>query len=262
MRYNEQDYLDVLVLAAGKSKRMGGQLSKVLLPLADRRVIDYILEQVTSLNSRKIGIVIGFTAERVREYLAGRPLVFIEQTEQRGTGHAVLVSESHFGDTKGNLLVLNGDVPLLSGETLRNFITSHFEQHAPMSLMTAILPDPTGYGRIIRGREDTVMAIIEEKDATEEERAIKEINAGIYLFKKEYLFPFLRSLTCENKAGEYYLTDVVSQLTAHSLFPRAFIVSDHREVLGINTPDEYSHIRDLCEKDQQKEEKEHYETGE
>lgn len=257
MNTTNPEPIDALILAAGKSKRMGGQVPKVLLPLGRGHVIDYVLEQAFGIGCRTVGVVVGFQAESVRDYLEGKPVTIVHQREQLGTGHAVMVSEPHFGGESGHLLVLNGDVPLLRRETLSAMLNQHLRDRPPATLITTDLPDPTGYGRIIRTEGDRVERIVEEKDATLEERLIREVNAGIYLFQKKNLFHALRYITCHNRANEYYLTDVIGVLTAESLLPAPFLVQDWREVLGMNTPEEYATVKQILATRTQSEEVHH-----
>ncbi|MBN2385371.1 NTP transferase domain-containing protein [bacterium] len=241
----EKTAVDVLVLAAGKSTRMGGTLPKVLQPLGRKKVIDYVLERVQAMPFARIGVVVGFQAERVREYLVGRNLIFIEQKEQLGTGHAVMVSEPVFSSGAGHLLVLSGDVPLLTRHTLEALLTLHLSTDSPATMLSTHLVEPFGYGRIVRTELDRVNRIIEEKDTTIEEKKINEINAGIYVFRKTVLFEALHHLTNDNRAREYYLTDVIGVLVKHNFEPHIFCTEDFREVLGINTPEELKQV-ELC----------------
>jgi bifunctional UDP-N-acetylglucosamine pyrophosphorylase / glucosamine-1-phosphate N-acetyltransferase len=237
--------IDALILAAGKSRRMGGQQPKVLLPLGTRRVIDHVVDQAVLAGCRKLVIVIGFQADQVREYLAGRQVILVEQREQLGTAHAVMVSESAFPDRDGDLLILNGDVPLLTATTLKKLIDQHRKEQSAVTIITTRLTDPTGYGRIIRNEDGRVLRIVEEKDTSAEERQLDEINAGIYLFRMKDLFDSLSRITNDNRAHEYYLTDAIGILSSRGFLPGAYLVADWRELLGINTPEDYDTVRKL-----------------
>lgn len=244
--YNEDNKMDVLILAAGQSKRMGGDIVKVMLGLGQKKVIDYTLDLAERLKPSKIGMVIGFQAELVRKYCSNRDrILFIEQKERLGTGHAVLVSEPFLGGDEGFLLVLNGDVPLLSAKTIKAMIELHQRKKPPLTILTTILDNPFNYGRIIRNNKDEVIRIVEEKDTSDEEKKINEINAGIYLFQKKALFNNLFQLNRLNNAKEYYLTDLIQIFSNQKLFPQAYCTMDNKEILGINTPADYKLIQNI-----------------
>lgn len=245
MNEKEEIVVDTLILAAGKSTRMGGTMPKVLLPLGKKKVIDFVIDVAKKIGSRKIAIVIGFQAEAMKDYLKNKNVLFVHQKEQLGTGHAVQVSETFFDDN-GHLLILNGDVPLLTVETLQKMQEYHLENGGIATLLTTHVHNPHGYGRIIKNESSQFCRIVEEKDASPEEREIDEINAGIYIFQKSILFDSLKRIKNNNKAGEYYLTDVVELLTEQNIFPALFCITDEKEILGINTPAEYNTIKQLA----------------
>jgi bifunctional UDP-N-acetylglucosamine pyrophosphorylase/glucosamine-1-phosphate N-acetyltransferase len=239
--------LDVLILAAGLGTRMRSRTAKVLHELGGRPLIAHVARAAAALTSRPIHVVVGHQAEQVaaavREELGDHGAVFITQAEQRGTGDAVMVARSALADADSTLLILSGDVPLVRAETLGAFIQQHRAHRgkgAACTMLTVRLEDPTGYGRIVRDDEGRFLKIVEQKDATPEERQLKEINAGIYCFETRALFHALERVQPANAQGEYYLTDVPGILRAEgedvSIFPHA----DAREVSGINTRVELS----------------------
>ncbi|MGI9104751.1 MAG: bifunctional UDP-N-acetylglucosamine diphosphorylase/glucosamine-1-phosphate N-acetyltransferase GlmU [Pyrinomonadaceae bacterium] len=236
--------LDVLILAAGLGTRMRSRTAKVLHQLGGRPLIAHVCHTAAALvkEGRPIHIVVGHQAEEVkaavREELGADGAVFITQTEQRGTGDAVMTAREVLGEANSTLLVLSGDVPLMRAETLGALIHQHRTHRghgAACTLLAVRLEDPTGYGRIVRDAENRFERIVEQKDATPEERLINEINAGIYCFETRTLFPALARVQPANAQGEYYLTDVPGILRADGADVSVFAHGDAREVSGINT---------------------------
>ena len=234
--------LDVLILAAGLGTRMRSRTAKVLHKLGGRPLIAHVCRTAAALTSRPIYVVVGHQAEQaeaaVREELGEHGAVFITQAEQRGTGDAVMVARDALSQASSTLLVLSGDVPFVRAETLGALIQQHRTHRgrgATCTMLTVRLEDPTGYGRIVRDDDGRFQKIVEQKDATPEERQIKEINAGIYCFETRTLFPALERVQPANAQGEYYLTDVPSILRAGGEDVSIFLHTDQREVSGINT---------------------------
>ena len=226
------DPLTVLVLAAGLGKRMRSRTAKLLHPLWGRPLVVWVFDALQPLDPRRQIAVLGHQAGAVRDALAAYPIEEVLQEEQRGTGHAVLVARSLL-DRDGDLLVLNADLPLLRAEVLSAFLAAHRQAGATLSLLTTHPADPTGYGRVVRSG-DQVMRIVEESDAGEDERAIGEINCGVYLARAADLLDALDRLTTDNAQGEYYLTDVVEGFAAAGKPVQAIVHPDAREVLGVN----------------------------
>jgi bifunctional UDP-N-acetylglucosamine pyrophosphorylase/glucosamine-1-phosphate N-acetyltransferase len=226
----------VLVLAAGKGTRMKSRMPKVLHAVAGRPMIDYVLDVAALVDPATCTVVVGHGAEAVTQALAPRAgrLRFVRQEPQLGTGHALLQAEALFRGVRGTLVLLSGDVPLLRVETLRALLTTHTEARAALTLVTAAVADPAGYGRVVR-HEGEVARIVEHRDATPEERAIPEINAGIYAFDLEPLFPALSRIGSGNAQGEYYLTDLVALYHGEGRKVASLVVPDVHEVLGINS---------------------------
>jgi bifunctional UDP-N-acetylglucosamine pyrophosphorylase/glucosamine-1-phosphate N-acetyltransferase len=234
--------LDVLILAAGLGTRMRSRTAKVLHKLGGRPLIAHVCRAAAALTSRPIHVIVGHQAGQVeaavREELDEHGASFITQAEQRGTGDAVMAARAAFADAGSTILVLSGDVPLVRAETLGALVQQHRAHRgrgASCTMLTVRLEDPTGYGRIVRDEEGRFQKIVEQKDATPEERQIKEINAGIYCFETHALFSALARVQPANAQGEYYLTDVPGILRADGEDVSIFLHGDAREVSGINT---------------------------
>ncbi len=229
-----------LVLAAGMGKRMNSDLAKVLHPMAGRPLLAHVIDTLDGLGVGRKVVVIGHQREKVRAAFADRPdLEWAVQAEQRGTGHACMMAEPALGDFGGTLLVVCGDTPLLTVKTLDELLRGHAASGAAVTVLSMRLPDPKGYGRIVRTADGAgIERIVEEKDATDAQRTIDEVNSGIYAFSYPALTSVLSSLTATNAQGEYYLTDTVSLLQARGQRAAVVCAEDHRELLGINTVDQ------------------------
>ena len=223
--------LAVAVLAAGKGTRMKSDLPKVLQPLAGATLVERVLSSCTGLAPQRRLLIVGHQADRVRTTLAGNAdLEFVLQQPQLGTGHAVQQLLAPLAGFEGDLLVLNGDVPLLRPETLEQLLSRHRASGAAMTLLTARLADPTGYGRVMANAAGEVSAIVEHRDCNDEQRRVDLINAGIYCFNWAKLAAVLPDLTTDNDQGELYLTDTVALLS-----PAMHVqVADADEINGIN----------------------------
>lgn len=237
-----------VILAAGKGTRMKSDLVKVLHPLYGKPLLSYVVEVARSAGSHDISIIVGYQADAVREKFRGWGLNFIEQREQLGTGHAVLQARERFADYTGAILILCGDVPLLQSSTLRSLWACHRKEKTAITVLTTVLTNSTGYGRIVKGPDGKVSRIVEERDATEAEKKIKEINAGIYCVNSPFLFDALRKINNENAQQEYYLTDIIAIAHESGDGVGSLIAADHREVMGINTPQELREAHCYMEK--------------
>ena len=227
--------LHVVILAAGKGTRMKSAVSKVVHPLAGRPLIEHVIRTAAVLEPATITVVVGHGADDVRAALANWPNVrFVVQSPQLGTGHALLQTEPVLAGQQGRVLLLYGDVPLLTVDTLRQLLDRHQSTSAWLTVLTATVPDPYGYGRIIRD-QGRIVRIVEERDAGEGEHAIREINSGIYVFELDGLFGALRSLATDNAQGEYYLTDLVAGSVREGRRVETLPIADHVEVRGVNT---------------------------
>jgi bifunctional UDP-N-acetylglucosamine pyrophosphorylase / glucosamine-1-phosphate N-acetyltransferase len=233
-RYRHPD-TTALVLAAGQGTRMDSDLAKVLHPMAGRPLLAWVLDALGRLGVGRTLVVIGHQAERVRAAFPEADVEWVLQAEQRGTGHAVLMAGPQLEDFEGTLLVACGDTPLLRASTLDTLLAHHRESGASVTVLSARVPDPKGYGRIVRETQGRVTGIVEERDATPDQRAIDEINSGTYAFRYRDLERVLGRLTARNAQGEYYLTDTVRLLLEEGRVADAWCGPDHRELLGINT---------------------------
>ena len=240
--------LVVLILAAGLGTRMKSARAKVLHELGGLPLITYVCRTAQSLGPEKILVVVGHQAgevERaVRNEVGGRA-AFVTQTEQRGTGDAVMAAQAQLWSSDNLVLILSGDVPLIRPATLEGFISQHRTSAAVCSILSVRLENPTGYGRIIRDESDRFLRIVEQKDATPEEQAVKEINSGIYCFDARKLFAALKRVKPSNQQGEYYLTDVPQILLSDGDQVNVQLHGNAREVSGINTRAELSEFENL-----------------
>lgn len=222
-----------VILAAGQGSRMKSSLYKVLHPVAGKAMVEHVLEQLEALKPSQIVTVVGCGAELVKEQLGNRS-EYALQKEQLGTGHAVMVTKELLADKKGTTLVICGDTPLLTSETLEQLIKHHEQTKAKATVLTAQTNTPTGYGRIIRDKEHYVEKIVEQKDATDAEQKITEINTGTYCFDNEFLYKALDQVGNKNAQGEYYLTDVIGILKDAGEKVSAYVMSAFEESLGVN----------------------------
>jgi bifunctional UDP-N-acetylglucosamine pyrophosphorylase/glucosamine-1-phosphate N-acetyltransferase len=240
--------LSILILAAGLGTRMKSARAKVLHELGGLPLITYVSRTAKSLNPEKIFVVVGHQAadvERAVEEEIGDSAVFVTQTEQRGTGDAVMAAKSHFENSDSLVLILSGDVPLIRQATLEGFINEHRESGAACSLLSVRLESPTGYGRIIRDESERFLRIVEQKDASPEEQALREINAGIYCFNARKLFGALERVEPSNRQHEYYLTDVPQILLSDGEKIHVHVHGNARDVSGINTRAELAEFENL-----------------
>jgi bifunctional UDP-N-acetylglucosamine pyrophosphorylase / glucosamine-1-phosphate N-acetyltransferase len=230
-----------IILAAGKGKRMASELPKVLVPVCGRPMLRYVVDAVRAAGVKRIVVVIGYRGDLVRKELAGEAGVeFAEQTEQLGTGHAVMMCRDQLAGHSGPVLILAGDSPMVQVSSLRALLNEFENSHPACVLGTGRKPNPTGLGRILRDANGQFTGIAEEKDATPEQRAITEVNLSTYVFRPDALLAALQQLTADNAQGEYYLTDCPSVLKAAGERVDAHCVLKPIESLSINTPEELS----------------------
>ena len=230
------DNIATIILAAGKGIRMKSDLVKVLHPLLGLPMLHYTVDlSLNHIKAEKTIVVVGHQAGQIQEKFKDLKIEFALQEKQLGTGHAVLQALPLLHGFTGTVLILCGDVPLVKTETLRSFISTFLENDSTLAVLTAVVKDPSGYGRILRGEEGWLEKIVEEKDASEEERLIREINTGIYCVKAPFLKEGLKEIGKENAQGEYYLTDLVGVVRKRDLRCSAHMVADPVEVMGINT---------------------------
>jgi bifunctional UDP-N-acetylglucosamine pyrophosphorylase / glucosamine-1-phosphate N-acetyltransferase len=226
--------LVTVVLAAGKGTRMKSVLPKVLHCVGGKSMLQHVLDAARAAGAERNIVVVGFGGEQVKASI-GAQAEFVVQKEQLGTGHAVQQTAGLLKNAKGTVMVLCGDTPLLTGDLLKKLYDEHKATGAMATVLTAIMPDATGYGRIIRTASGTVEKIVEHKDASETERQIREVNSGIYCFEAEALFAALESVNCDNAQGEYYLPDVLEILKNKGEKIWAVAADDYESTLGINS---------------------------
>lgn len=236
-----------ILLAAGKGTRMKSELPKVLHTVGGTPMIGHLVDKLESMSLGRIVVVIGHKGDLVREYLGTRAIT-IEQTEQLGTAHAVLQSKRLLGSRSGSTLVLTGDTPLIRQTTLEQLLAVQEANRCCGVVLTAIVRNPAGYGRIIRDSlSGEVMDIVEEKDATPEQKRIAEINTGIFCFDNESLFRALPGIANNNAQREFYLTDIVKAMRRMGISGgarkfEAIVLDDPMEATGVNTPDQLAEV--------------------
>ncbi len=240
---NPSRQLTAVVLAAGEGTRMRSARPKPLHRLCGRPMVLYVLDALARLPVTRVVVVVGHRAEWVTKTLIehappGMLIEFVEQVEQRGTGDAMSVALTGLpddeGDDDGDVVVLPGDTPLLRPATLAALVQRHRDSGAAATLLTAVLDDPSGYGRVVRGRDDSVARVVEDGDASDDERQVREVNTSMYCFRRSVLAPSLRRLSPANAQGEYYLTDVVGVLYEAGHRVGSVVVEDTMEVAGVN----------------------------
>ena len=230
--------LHVVIMAAGKGTRMKSARPKVLHKVAGTPMVDRVMTAAQSLSPRTITMVVGHMKELLRQGLSGYPeLAYVTQEPQLGTGHALLQTASALERESGIVLLLSGDVPLLKGHTLAALVRKHMESKVAATVLTAVVDQPYGYGRIVR-LKGRISRIVEERDASPAQRKIREINSGVYVFSLAPLFESLRGLATANAQGEYYLTDLVSTYRRRRLGVETVVVDDPNEIRGINSRSE------------------------
>lgn len=222
-----------IILAAGKGTRMKSQLYKVLHSIAGLSMVEHVFRAVKGSGVSKVVTVTGHGAQAVKEVL-GQRSEYVYQEEQLGTGHAVRQAEEALKDEEGHTLVICGDTPLLTEQTLEELFNYHEATNAKATILTAVVDNPTNYGRVVRNDKDEVAYIVEEKDASAEEKAVQEINTGTYVFDNKILFEALSQITNDNAQGEYYLTDVIEIITNQKETVGGYVLPNEEEALGVN----------------------------
>ncbi|MCY8894225.1 bifunctional UDP-N-acetylglucosamine diphosphorylase/glucosamine-1-phosphate N-acetyltransferase GlmU [Bacillus spizizenii] len=222
-----------VVLAAGQGTRMKSKLYKVLHPVCGKPMVEHVVDEALKLSLSKVVTIVGHGAEEVKKQL-GDKSEYALQAEQLGTAHAVKQAQPFLADEKGVTIVICGDTPLLTAETMEQMLKEHTQREAKATILTAVAEDPTGYGRIIRGENGAVQKIVEHKDASEEERLVTEINTGTYCFDNEALFRAIDLVSNDNAQGEYYLPDVIEILKNEGETVAAYQTDNFQETLGVN----------------------------
>ncbi|QPJ66368.1 MAG: NTP transferase domain-containing protein [Candidatus Nitrohelix vancouverensis] len=231
--------LAAIILAAGKGTRLKSPLAKVLQPLAGQPLLSYVLQAVRPLKPGATIAVIGYQAEQVREAFQGEAdLQYVLQAEQLGTGHAAAQAKEVLQEFSGDLLILCGDMPFIRTETLQEMLSLRQSTKAACVMLSFIDPENQDFGRVVRGEDGSVDRIVEMRDATEQEKRVDELNAGVYCFEKELFFKALDKLDNQNAQNEYYLTDTIHLLKCEGLRVDSVLAKDTREVFGINSLDD------------------------
>ncbi|MDY0152410.1 MAG: sugar phosphate nucleotidyltransferase [Candidatus Cloacimonas sp.] len=238
--------LAAIILAAGKGTRMKSERAKVTFPIADKPMVQRVVDTAMGMNCQRICLVVGYLKETVISCLEDNDrLEFIEQKEQLGTGHAVAITESMFTDPLQDILILCGDVPLLSQTTVNSIYQKHVDSKAACTVLTAFLDDPGKYGRMLRDEKGNLCGIIEYKDATPQQRLIKEWNTGIYCFKAGELFAALKQTSNQNQQQEFYLTDTLEILHKAGKTVSSVVLQDLMEVSGVNSQEQLAELEDI-----------------
>ncbi|WP_326575423.1 bifunctional UDP-N-acetylglucosamine diphosphorylase/glucosamine-1-phosphate N-acetyltransferase GlmU [Actinacidiphila glaucinigra] len=226
----------VIVLAAGEGTRMKSATPKVLHAISGRSLVGHVVAAARALEPEHLLVVVGHAREQVTAHLAGADAAVrtAVQYEQNGTGHAVRAGLAELPELTGTVVITAGDTPLLTPDTLRALVEAHTADGNAVTVLTAEVPDPTGYGRIVRGADGSVLAIVEQKDATDEQQALREINSGVFAFDARLLAEALAKVTTDNAQGEEYLTDTLGILREAGHRVGASVAEDHREIAGIN----------------------------
>jgi len=230
--------LAVVILAAGKGKRMNSALPKVVHPLGSKPLMSYILDAVFSLNPDRVVAVVGYEANAVSEAFPDPKLEFAQQKELLGTGHAVLQTRDTLKDFSGNVLVVCGDMPFVKAETLNLLVQTRIEFKLACSILTLKTSEKRDFGRIVRDSNGDVEKIVENRDATPAQKTIDEYNAGVYCFEKEWLFKAIERLENNNAQSEYYLTDAIQFYYNRRAPVRAVQTDNAKELFGVNSQED------------------------
>lgn len=222
-----------VILAAGQGKRMNSDICKVMHKISGKPLAKWVKDKLDDAGCEKEVMVVGHKKEQVMEFF-GDSVLYSEQSEMKGTGHAVMMAQPHFEGTGTTVMVLCGDAPLISEGLIRSVVDFHKKSGSCATVVSAKLDNPFGYGRIIKDKDGALLKIVEEKDASEDEKKVNEVNSGMYCFESEYLFDALSKIKNDNAQGEYYLTDTISVLKSEGKKVFAYTADDANEILGVN----------------------------
>ncbi len=237
--------ISCLILAAGKGTRMKSSLPKVLHPVFFRPMVSHVLDTVACLPLAQTLVVVGHQYEMVQRALGDYAVSYAVQAEQNGTGHAVLICKDLVEPNCDTILILCGDTPLVKTVTLQQMIDQHQAQKNIITVMSTKVAEPTGYGRMVNDSQGQLQKIVEEKDASDSQRQIKEINGGMYLVNREFLFSALAQVDSNNAQGEVYLTDIVKKGNESGVKVASFLCENNQEILGVNSRQELSQAHDI-----------------
>jgi len=239
--------ISLIILAAGKGTRMNSTMPKVLHKINNKSMLEHVISKINNLNPKKIIVVIGYKAEEVKKHLREYQLDYALQIEQKGTAHAVMQCEEKLSDFNGDTLILSGDVPLIKSQTLTDLYAAHIKHNAQATILSAKIKNPYGYGRIIR-KNNQFCSIIEEKDATQNQKNINEINAGIYIFNNKVLFENINKINNQNKQSEYYLPDIMPIIMKNNGKVFVHPIKDEYEIKGANTLEQLTELEEYAKK--------------
>ena len=243
----EQD-LAVIILAAGKGTRMQNSLAKVLIPVAGKPTLEFVLDTAATLNPSRTLVVVGHQADRVQKIFSNRGLEFILQKKQLGTGHAARQTEQKLTNFQGCILVLCGDMPLIKTETLQQLLREYKKKKAKCTVLTLKSKAKNDFGRIVRDEDGSFLKIVEHREATDKEKEVDEFNSGVYCFDKNLFFKALSSVGDNNLQKEYYLTDTIEYSVKSGYHVASVQTEDTDEIIGINSPDDLKRVERLLEK--------------
>jgi UDP-N-acetylglucosamine diphosphorylase/glucosamine-1-phosphate N-acetyltransferase len=232
--------LAVIVLAAGKGTRMKSPIAKVLHPIKNQPLLYYVLESLVPLNPDFSILVVGFQSAVVKESFSDRGLIFVEQKEQLGTGHAAQQAKLALHDFSGDVLVVCGDMPLIKSQTLVDLVTRHREKKSACTVLTLKSSEKKDFGLVIRDEQGSVSKIVECKDASEDEKKVDEFNSGVYCFDKHLFLKALDEISNNNIQKEYYLTDTIEYIVNNGFLVESLQIRDNTQLLGINTQEDLS----------------------
>jgi bifunctional UDP-N-acetylglucosamine pyrophosphorylase/glucosamine-1-phosphate N-acetyltransferase len=236
-----------VILAAGKGTRMKSDLPKVVHRIEGKCLVDYVIEAAYGAGASSVCLVVGYKHEVVEQEIANKNVDFALQPEQLGTGHAVKCAREFLGDS-GETLILFGDTPLITKETLRQLCAYHEEKKNTVTVLSAVVEDPTGYGRIIRDAEGRFVKSVEHKDASDEELRSREINSGMYLFDTAELKSALDLIQPNNAQGEYYLPDTLAIIREKGLKVDAYALADATDITGVNDQEQLAEAAEIIRK--------------
>ena len=240
--------LAVVIMAAGKGTRMESDLPKVLHKLSNKTLLNHVIDTSLELNPKKIIVIIGHEAQMVKNSVEAKNILFSLQAEQKGTGHAIMQTSQHLKDFDGDTLILSGDVPLIKKTTLTSLIDNQRNNQYDACMLTAEIDDPTGYGRVIRNKNNNLEKVSEHKDCNPEQLLINEINSGIYIFNNKLLFQLLPQLQNNNAQSEYYLPDVLTMIVNSNGNIGLEKSNNFIEIQGVNTVEQLLNIEDNISK--------------
>lgn len=242
------DNLCAVVLAGGEGKRMKSNKPKTLSMVLEKPMLQWVIDSLKNAGINKICIVTGYKRECIEEYISTLPypLETVYQSERLGTGHAVMMAKDFLMKNGGNVVILNGDAPFMDSETVKEALNRHIEQKNMATVISARVPDPTGYGRIVRDENGALKAIVEQKDASEDILKINEVNSGGYWFDTQRLLSVLNNITADNNAREYYLPDALKLLLMKGDNVGAYTAKSSDTVLGANDPAQLAELNEIA----------------